>query len=416
MPKPDELNDLDQLIDKAVDTYFVESPTTEEHRAATDNVTPDPSQAFSAGNPSASTREAPSLDEVVDTLFTKAFKGETSPVTSGDQETDWAIDLAVDTLFVEEPETPPPETAQLEVRVAESGIEDDQFIDFQEIENIAKPGISETAERNSTAPVSASLPSPAVEFSQDDAIAKEISRHMHTLFKETAQASETTTEKTEGPPKVAAVDRASRRRTPDAFPLRKLQESILTLEWEISKRSVSALASELQKVRSRFQDNVTVDFAALAMKVVLEYVVKRMSRAHPESVRFLMEVTDYLDRKLSTSEDDPLVAFHQILTRYERYKSVVRKAERLPDRQPPILRQLEVKDADAFSRLVERHATTVVKAGRSLAKRLSRSGNPENLIRSFRFLVSRSVNRILENTLREDARKRAATQRRTKHG
>ena len=152
------------------------------------------------------------------------------------------------------------------------------------------------------------------------------------------------------------------------------------------------------------------------MKIVLEYVVKRMSRAHPESVRFLMEVTDYLDRKLSSSEDDPLVAFHQILTRDERYKSAVRKAEGLPDRRPPILRQLEIKDADAFSRLVERQATTILKAGRSLAKRLGRSGNPENVIRSFRFLVSRSVNRMLENTLKEDVRKLTARQTKAKRG
>jgi hypothetical protein len=217
-------------------------------------------------------------------------------------------------------------------------------------------------------------------------------------------------------PQAAARAPGSHLRAPDRFPLRKLQETILTLEWEISKRSVSALANELQKVRARFQDNVTVDFAALAMKVVLEYVVKRMSRAHPESVRFLMEVTDYLDRKLSSSEDDPLVAFHQILTRYERYKSAVRKAEGLPDRRPPILRQLEIKDADAFSKLVERHATTILKAGRSLAKRLGRSGNPENVIRSFRFLVSRSVNRMLENTLKEDARKLTGRQTRAKRG
>jgi hypothetical protein len=129
-----------------------------------------------------------------------------------------------------------------------------------------------------------------------------------------------------------------------------------------------------------------------------------------------MEVTDYLDRKLSSSEDDPLVAFHQILTRYEKYKSAVRKAEGLVDRTPPILRQLEIRDADSFSRLVERQATTIAKAGRSLARRLGRSGNPEDVIRSFRFLVSRSVNRILENTLKEDARKLTGTRTRAKRG
>ena len=41
-------------------------------------------------------------------------------VTSGDIETDRAIDLAVDTLFVEEPDVPTPETAEVEVAEAES--------------------------------------------------------------------------------------------------------------------------------------------------------------------------------------------------------------------------------------------------------------------------------------------------------
>jgi hypothetical protein len=416
MPKRDETDDLDRLIDVAVDTFFVEGPTSGELSIATESASPDPSLSSAAGPDSAPTSKTPSLDEAVDTLFMTAFKGTPSSISSGDQETDWAIDLAVETLFVEQPETPPPETAQLDVRVAESGSEAEQFIEYNEISATAPPRKEPITKRRPPAPASGTGVAPESAFTYEDAVAEEISRHMHTLLSETAQAGQTSAHEYADASQAAVRPRESPLRAPDAFPLRKLQETILTLEWEISKRSVSALANELQKVRARFQDNVTVDFAALAMKVVLEYVVKRMSRAHPESVRFLMEVTDYLDRKLSSSEDDPLVAFHQILTRYERYKSAVRKAEGLPDRSPPILRQLEIRDADAFSRLVERHATTILKAGRSLARRLGRSGNPENVIRSFRFLVSRSVNRMLENTLKEDARKLTDRQTRAKRG
>ena len=317
---------------------------------------------------------------------------------------------------MEQPETPPPETAQLDVRVAESRTEEEQFTDYREVRDIADARTDSATRRSPTVPDTSTTASPRSGIAYDDVVAKEISRHMHTLFRETVQADQTV----EQAP-VNASERITSARRPslqvaDKFPLRKLQETILTLEWEISKRSVSALAHELQRVRAHYQDNVTVDFAALAMKVVLEYIVKRMSRAHPQSVRFLMEVTDYLDRKLSSSEDDPLVAFHQIVTRYEKYKSAVRKAEGLADRRPPILSELEVKDADAFSRLVERHATTIAKAGRSLAKRLGKSGDPENLIRSFRFLVSRSVNRILQNTLKENARKLAGKQGTAKRG
>ncbi len=188
-------------------------------------------------------------------------------------------------------------------------------------------------------------------------------------------------------------------------PLRKLQEAILTLEWEISRRSITVLATEIHKLRTRFQDNVTIDFAALSMRVVLEYVVKRMSRAHPESVRFLLEVSDYMDRSLRESEEDPLTAFHHILNRYERYKSIVRKAEGLPDDEPAILHQLEIKDPAAFYRIVDQQAKTIARAAQSLAKKLNKIKDPENLIRSFRFLVNRAASRILENTHKEKVKK-----------
>jgi len=137
--------------------------------------------------------------------------------------------------------------------------------------------------------------------------------------------------------------------------------------------------------------------------VVLDYVVKRMARAHPESVRFLLEVTEFLERILVFPGEEPLRFFHQILTRYERYKSVVRKAEGLPDRRPAILGQLEIKDPDFFAKLVDAHAATLIKASHSLANGLKRVRDPENLIRSFRFLVTRSFNRILEKTHKEKA-------------
>ncbi len=418
MRKRDETDDLDQLIDVAVDTFFVEAPTTGEYPIPVDTAGPALSPSAPAASASDASSSPPSFDEAVDTLFMTAFKGTPASVTSGDQETDWAIDLAVDTLFVEQPEAPPPETAQVEVRVADSVNEAEQFVEYNEVPvpAPAPPRKDLSAKKGSAVPAPSSRVASEPAISYDDVVAQEISRHMHTLYDETAQTDQTLGQGSASASQAAALPRTSPARAADSFPLRKLQETILTLEWEISKRSVSALAGELQKVRSRFQDNVTVDFAALAMKVVLEYIVKRMSRAHPESVRFLMEVTDYLDRKLSSSEDDPLVAFHQILTRYEKYKSAVRKAEGLVDRTPPILRQLEIRDADSFSRLVERQATTIAKAGRSLARRLGRAGNPEDVIRSFRFLVSRSVNRILENTLKEDARKLTGTRTRAKRG
>lgn len=299
-----------------------------------------------------------SLDRVVDTLFIQGFQmpRSASTVTSGDPETDRAIDLAVDTLFVEEPETPIPETAAVEAQVVaeldkELEAETDR-IAMQEL-GLAHPP---------------KLPSVPSEEPKPEAVYR---RHAAT------------------PRSVVAIDS-----------LVKLQEAIMTLEWEISQRSVKALAQELQALRQQAGEDVTVDFAALAMRVVLNYVVKRMSRAHPESIRFLLDVTSFMRSSLASSNHDPLVSFHQILTRYERYKSVVRRAEGIPDATPPILGRLRIKDPDDFSALVEHQTSTLARAGHSLASKIASVDDPENLIRSFRFLATRAFNRILESTVR----------------
>jgi hypothetical protein len=414
MARPDETDDLDELIDRAVDTFFVEAPTEEE----TATFVPQPKVSLPPQPPPGTVDtsfQGPSLDEAVDSLFMSAFQETPTSVSSfssGDDETYRAIDLAVDTLFVEEVEAPPPETTQLEVK--ESEVPDDE--DF-------KRHVEEHARRKRrAAPAAPKLPQaepPAGRGpSYDDAMALEIQKHMHTVLEE--KAFEPPKPEVEPPephkrvPRVRPPAKVSRTApaptTPSktavaVSPVRKLQEAILTLEWEISRRSITVLANEIHRLRTRFQDNVVVDFAALSMKVVLEYVVKRMSKAHPESVRFLLEISDYLDTRLVESEEDPLSAFHHILNRYEKYKSMVRKAEGLPDDDPEILHRLEIKDAVAFFKLVDQQSKTIAKAGHSLAQKLNKTKDPENLIRSFRFLVNRSVNRILENTVKEKTKK-----------
>lgn len=413
MAKPDETDDLDELIDRAVDTFFVEAPTDEEmfgtgQEAPTPPAEPKPSAATSSPS-----NQGPTLDEVMDSLFMSSFEEPPAPttaITSGDDDTDRAIDLAVDTLFVEELEASPPETTQLEV--GETEVPDDEDFRRHVAEHARKKKLAAPpAEKRPAA-----APPAEKGLSYDDAMAQEIQRHMHTVLQETAPpapevapAAPPTRPKPKAKPPVR-VQPTARVAEPEpqpvsGSPLRKLQEAILTLEWEISRRSITVLATEIHKLRTRFQDNVTVDFAALSMRVVLEYVVKRMSRAHPESIRFLLEVSDYMDRSLRESEEDPLSAFHHILNRYERYKSIVRKAEGLPDDEPAILHQLEIKDPAAFQRIVDQQAKTIARAGQSLAKKLSKIKDPENLIRSFRFLVNRAASRILENTHKEKVKK-----------
>lgn len=463
MAKLDDFDDIDALIDKAVDTFFVEAPSVEEEESfQLDPAAQGPSETPRHETPHAS---GPTLDEAVESLFTSAFqepeqepsgppaslfKAATTIVSSGDDEIDRAIDLAVDTLFVEEPDSAPPETTQIEVESARAQ---------QEVEVIqdVPPPPPPLPPLPKVAPGPRKQEAPVKAPSYEDVMAQEIERHMRTIYSDSgapappqppapaAKARPPRIAPPERPPAPAPIPRPQAPPPPVPPPLRKapvpepprprpsaarpparpavpepapppavalrpkkkvspllkLQEAILTLEWEISKRSIAILTSELQKLRHNFQDDMTVDFAAVAMKLVLQYLAQRMSKAHPESIRFLLEVTDFLDRNVAEPNRDPLAMFHRILTRYDTFKSVVRKAEGLPDRKAALLNDLEIADPHAFAKMVEAQAITLIKAGRSLAKGLDRSNDPNNLIRSFRFLVNRSVNRILESTRKE---------------
>ncbi len=422
MAKPREIDDLDELIDRAVDTFFVEGPGPDElaFQAELDASPPPPPEREEPKSPPAPAASGgPSLDDVVDTLFMSSFEEPPSQaastrMTSGDVETDRAIDLAVDTLFIEEPETAAPETAQIEVEeiISVEGEEAaDDFMIVEEEPAEAYEAAVETVEAYESAvetveEFAGSEETAAEETpTYDDAMALEVERHMHTLFQDIAVPESTPPPTTAPAVEAPAAPKKAISSTGETYPLRKLQEAILTLEWEISKRSVTVLNTELHRVRQKFQDNATVDFAVMSMRLVLDYVVKRMSRAHPESIRFLLDVTDFLDRSLATSMEDPLRSFHHILMRYETYKSVVRRAEGLVDRKPPILNDLGIKDPQVFVSTVQAQTTTLMRAGKSLAKRLGTTKEPEHLIRSFRFLVNRSVNRILESTQKTQAKR-----------
>jgi hypothetical protein len=333
---------------------------------------------------------------------------------------DRAIDLAVDTLFVEEPDTPPPETTELDatvVQAAQQELTQSEPVPAPEPPPEPPPDAAPPPakpKRAEAPPQKAKKPA-AKKSSYEDVMAEELDRHMDTLFPEES-VEEAPPPKAEKAPKAPAPEQRKKTEPPpepvpelpaeptrgaEVASLRKLQEAILTLEWEISKTSVTALATELKRVRALFRDNVTVEFAAMSMRLVLDYMVKRMSRAHPESVRFLLEVAGLLEQNLTSSKKDPLGTFHQILTRYENYKSVVRRAERIPDRKPSSSDELGIDDPQRFARVVDGQAATIIKAGRSLANQIPTSEDPEILIRSFRFLVTRSVNRILESTHRD---------------
>jgi len=359
MAKSDDMEDLNKLIDRAVDTFFVEAPDEDELALEDDSVAPgmsaSPSESFEESEPSSQGRMA----------------------TSGDLETDRAIDLAVDTLFVEEPDAATPETAEVEVEMEElaGGQEpSDQY-------PAKEPTITVGSGRRRGAETALS----------ENALAQEIQREILTRQEKSPQAV---------PLKRGAP--APRQRpvigAQQVSALVKLQEAILTLEWEISPRSVMVLSNELARLRARFHDNVTMDFGALAMRLVLDYVAKRMSRAHPESIRFLLVVAGLLHMNATSGGTDPLAVFHQILTRYESFKMIVRKAEGLPERTSASIADLAIDDPESFSKMVAAQAMTLLNAGKSLAKRLNTTDDSRNLIRSFRFLVTRSANRILEHT------------------
>ena len=373
MVKSDDMEELDILIDRAVDTFFVEVSEDDEQVPQDDASGAKQTSVSSKASVRSRAKQGSLNGGGADSLTFESFhedevSGSARKVTSGDFETDRAIDLAVDTLFVEEPDVPTPETAEVEVSEAE------------------KEGV-----------VSAVL--------NEDIILEEIQDKLAAQHDVSFGGASRKHE-------AAAAPRQPVTAAQQGLPLKKLQEAILTLEWEISPRSVAVLSRELAKLRARFRDNVTVDFAALAMGLVLDYVTKRMSRSHPESIRFLLVVTGFLHRSAGAEEMDALAAFHQILTRYETFKTLVRKAEGLPERRM-VSHDLEIDDPEAFSKVVEAQALNLLKAGQSLAKKLNSAKDSRNLIRSFRFLVTRSVNRIFESTHKK---KSGATTRRRPGG
>ena len=359
MAKSDDMEELDILIDRAVDTFFVEVSEDDEQGPQYEASGAEPTPVSPKASPQSHVKRGALEGSGPDSLtFESFYEGEVSgpggKVTSGDIETDRAIDLAVDTLFVEEPDAPTPETAEVEVAEAES-------------EGVVSAVLGE------------------------DIIVEEIQEKLAAHRDLSSRAAPRKHEAAVAPKQPIVASQQT-------LPLKKLQEAILTLEWEISPRSVAVLSKELSKLRVRFQDNVTVDFAALAMGLVLDYVTKRMSRSHPESIRFLLVVTGFLHRNAGSDEMDALEAFHQILTRYETFKTLVRKAEGLPERRLVSQYDLEIDNPETFSKVVEAQALNLLKAGQSLAKKLDGAKDSRNLIRSFRFLVTRSVNRIFEST------------------
>lgn len=449
MAKFDEsIDELDALIDKAVDTVFVEEPEEAVEELEDSQLDEASSAPDEEESPEVEiVEEGPNLDDAMDSLFTSSFieeapeaeqaisepeaapssfehyGGPKSQVSSGDPEMDMAIDAAVDTLFVEDLDSHQvPETARVDV---------DEVVSEQAApppKPAPEPAAAPKKKAPQTPKAAPESPEPAenrvdtIDFSDvftnefgaadpeqdqqedtssyDDALAFEIEKHMHSLFTD----QEAAPAETKAKPQAVAKPQAKAPKTKKAAPsldtgaLRTLQEAILTLEWEISERSIESLRKELKKMRTEFSNDVTVDFAALSMRVVLDYVAKRKSKAHPESVRFLLEVTKYIDQALSQAGKDPLLAFHKILSRYEKYKSTVRKAEGLPDNDPKILGSLEISDLKEFSQLVEAQSMAIIKASYSLTKRIGSGGDTKNLIRSFRFLVNRSVSQILDRT------------------
>ncbi len=389
MPGQDDIEELDKLIDRAVDTLFVEMPSDEEQgdldaivQGASQKTESTPEPVPSLGPPKSEPPPGPiSFDSFDDTDLGEPRKS----VSSGDADMDRAIDLAVDTLFVEEPEAPIPETTAVEVKL-------ETIVATRRPARGAEPSAEISRAPSSEyidVEVVTEATSGAETVNYEEVMAEEIDRNLESLFQEAVQPQ---------PRPLKPVAKKDAKKAADVPALRKMQEAILTLEWEISPRSIAVLSDEIRRLRSKFHEDVTVEFACISMRLVLDYVSRRASKAHPESIRFLLAVSGLIHRTLTSLNEDPLDAFHQILTRYESFKSLVRKAEGLPDSASPRLQNLKIKDPEAFSRLVEMQAMTLLKAGKSLAQRMTATQDAKNLIRSFRFLVTRSVNRILTST------------------
>ncbi len=281
MAKSDDMEDLNRLIDIAVDTLFVEVSEEDEQVLGDDSLGPGLSASHS-GSSSPADRKTHSSPETVsgsslfESFHDSELSGQDRTTTSGDLETDRAIDLAVDTLFVEEREAATHETAEVEslefeVELEElaDGEEPSDFVEEAEVEVEMEElfGGEEPSDRyDSKASVGITADAGKGRFLEaapsENALAGDI--HRGNLTRQEKSLRGAPLKREAAVPRQRPVGGAQQ-----VSALVKLQEAILTLEWEISPRSVTVLSKELAKLRARFRDDVTMDFGALAMRLVL---------------------------------------------------------------------------------------------------------------------------------------------------
>ena len=131
--------DLDVLIDQAVDTFCVEESELDPAVLKGDDSGSNPASKEAAGK-AGKTSQGVSLDSALDEMFSTPLEEDppphhspaggaatpTSLISSGDPETDRAIDFAVETLFVEIADIAPgsPETTEIEVSDVVAALDD----------------------------------------------------------------------------------------------------------------------------------------------------------------------------------------------------------------------------------------------------------------------------------------------------
>ncbi|MBI4774578.1 MAG: hypothetical protein HY788_10420 [Deltaproteobacteria bacterium] len=84
-------------------------------------------------------------------------------------------------------------------------------------------------------------------------------------------------------------------------PLESLKSLVMTIDWEISESTLSALLEELESLRSRYADNKPVSILLKMMTSLSGYVQKHKADSHPESIQLFHSVA----KDLTSIVEDP---------------------------------------------------------------------------------------------------------------
>jgi pilus assembly protein FimV len=86
------------------------------------------------------------------------------------------------------------------------------------------------------------------------------------------------------------------------YPLRNLKEMVLSIDWEISDKSMAGFLKEVDRLKQQYQeDKITVSFLKM-LAGVGRYINAKRAKAHPSSIKLLSPIYLNLEKVISSNK------------------------------------------------------------------------------------------------------------------